>query len=146
KERKDSVKNGLDFIRKEIEYVLIHDGARPFPGKKIIRDIMKNLKRYPGVVCGMVSPDTVKAVKESYVNKTLERENIFFIQTPQGFKKDIIVEAYSRLGRKRFTDDAQFLEVSGERVKVIPGSKINFKVTYPEDLILARALLENRLV
>ncbi len=139
-ERADSVFKGLLSLGKDIDYVLIHDGARPFVTKRIILDILKELKKHPAVICGLKCPDTLKLVKQGFVKKTLAREDIYFVQTPQGFKRKIIVEAYGKFKKRRFTDDARMIEAMGKPVKVIKGDALNFKITYPQDILLAKAV------
>ena len=133
RERKDSVYNGLISLDKDITHVLIHDGARPFISKNLILNIINNLKKYQAVICGIKSRDTIKIVENSFVKKTLNRDDIYLIQTPQGFKKDLLLDAYKRFKEKRVFDDAQLLEFSKKKIKVIDGDILNIKITYPED-------------
>jgi len=140
KKRKDSVYNGLISLDKDITHVLIHDGARPFISKKLILNIIKNLKKNQAVICGIKSRDTVKVVKNGFVKKTLNRDDIYFIQTPQGFKKDLILEAYNRFKEKEVFDDAQLLEFYKKEIKVIDGDILNVKITYPVDSIFIDAI------
>lgn len=142
RERNDSVYNGLCALSKDIDYVLIHDGARPFVTEALIKRILKELKKHPAVICGMRAKDTVKEVDDKNIIKsTLNRKNIFLIQTPQGFKKDLIVKAYRKNKKKKLFDDAQSVESIGKKVKVIDGEALNFKITYREDYILAKRLV-----
>ena len=141
RERKDSVLNGILALDKSINYVLIHDGARPFTPKNVILNIIKELKSYPAVICGIKSKDTLKLANKDFVVKTLDRNIIFLIQTPQGFRKDIIVKAYSNLNGKKVFDDAGAVESIGEKVKIVDGSPVNIKITYPEDISLAKAII-----
>lgn len=150
--RADSVFRGLSALSEDIEYVLIHDAARPFVTKRIILDILKELKKHPAVICGLKCPDTLKLIKKGVVKKTLSREDVYFIQTPQGFGKKTIIQAYKKFRKRRFippktglTDDAQMLEIIGKKIKVIPGDLLNFKITYPEDLKLAQIICHERL-
>lgn len=150
--RADSVFRGLSALSEDIEYVLIHDAARPFVTKRIILDILKELKKHPAVICGLKCPDTLKLIKKGVVKKTLSREDVYFIQTPQGFRKKTIIQAYKKFRKRRFippktglTDDAQMLEIIGKKIKVIPGDLLNFKITYPEDLKLAQIICHERL-
>lgn len=143
--RADSVFKGLSALSKDIEHVLIHDGARPFVSKELVLNILKELKKHPAVVCGLRCPDTLKLVKKGTISKTLSRKDVYFIQTPQGFKKKAIVSAYERLRKKKLTDDAQMLEIIGKKIKVIPGDLLNFKITYPEDLKLAKIICHEKL-
>jgi len=138
--RADSVFKGLLALSENIEYVLIHDAARPFVTKKTILEILKELKKHPAVICGLRCPDTLKLVKKGFVEKTLSREDVYLVQTPQGFRKKAIVSAYKRFRGKKLTDDAQILEAIGKRVKVIYGDIFNFKITYPRDFRLAKII------
>ena len=138
--RKDSVQKGLAALDKGINYVLIHDGARPFVSKKTILNMLKALKKHPAVICGIRPTDTVKFTKGDSVTKTVNRDGLFLTQTPQGFKKDLIASAYKRLGRKNFTDDAQLIEHLGKPIKVIESDCLNFKITYPSDVKLAKRI------
>jgi len=143
--RADSVFKGLSALSKDIEHVLIHDAARPFVTKKIILDMLKELKKHPAVICGLKCPDTLKLVKKGVVRKTLNREDVYLIQTPQGFRKKVILQAYKKLRKRGLTDDAQMLEAMGKRVKVIYGDIFNFKITYPRDFRLAKIISDERL-
>lgn len=147
--RTDSVFKGLAALTEKIDRVLIHDGARPFVNKKIIFNILREIKKYPAVICGIKCPDTLKLAKKKVIKKTLDRDDVYLIQTPQAFKKKLILKAYEKLKDKRnglhkirFTDDAQILEVLGEPVRVVAGDILNFKITYSEDLNLARKLVK----
>ena len=146
RERKDSVFNGLSLLSKEIDYVLIHDGARPFISKRMILNILRKLKKYPAVICAIRAADTLKLTEKGYIRKTLDRQNIFLAQTPQGFRRDLITKGYKKFKNKKLTDDAQFLELMGKKVKIIDGSRNNIKITYPDDILLAKALLKQRIV
>lgn len=144
RERKDSVYNGLNALGKNINYVLIHDGARPFINQKVILRVLENLKKYPAVICGIKPKDTVKLLKGEYAQKTLDRGKLFLVQTPQGFRKDLILNAYNKLKAKNVFDDAQVLELMGKRAKIVEGDTFNLKITYPKDLTLAKAILRSR--
>lgn len=143
-ERKDSVLNGLYALNKEINYVLVHDGARPFTSRKVIMKVIKELKKFPAVICGVKSKDTLKSSSGNFVKKTLNRKNIFLIQTPQGFKKEILLKAYDKLKGRNIFDDAQIIESAGGRVRIVEGSFSNIKITYPQDLFFARAILKSK--
>lgn len=143
--RADSAFKGLSALSKDIEYVLIHDAARPFITKKTILGILKELKKHPAVICGLRCPDTLKLVKKGLVRKTLNREDVYLIQTPQGFRRKVILQAYKKFGKRNFTDDAQMLEAMGKPVKVIYGDISNFKITYSRDFTLAKIIGDGRL-
>jgi 2-C-methyl-D-erythritol 4-phosphate cytidylyltransferase len=144
-ERKDSVYNGLKALSKNINYVLIHDGARPFAKKRIILEMLRALGKYPAVICGIKPKDTVKLLGKNYTQKTLNRQDLFLVQTPQGFKKDLILKGYTKLRAKNVFDDAQVLEFLGIKAKIIEGDIFNIKITYPEDLLLAKTILQTRI-
>ncbi|MDD5195765.1 MAG: 2-C-methyl-D-erythritol 4-phosphate cytidylyltransferase [Candidatus Omnitrophica bacterium] len=142
KERNDSVCCGLKALRGDITHILIHDGARPFVSAALVKRLIKELRRFPAVICGLPCRDTVKEVHHGFIKKTLAREKIFLAQTPQGFKLDVIKKAFCSLRDKKVSDDAQVLEVTRKRVKIIEGESGNFKITYPEDIKLAEAILK----
>ncbi len=145
--RIDSVFNGLSALSEGIDQVLIHDAARPFVTKQLVLNILKELKKYPAVICGLKCPDTLKLVKQGVIKKTLSREDVYFAQTPQGFRREVILKAYKRFRVRKlnrlnsqFTDEAQMVEAMGKPVKMIKGEGLNFKLTYPEDLKLAKEI------
>jgi 2-C-methyl-D-erythritol 4-phosphate cytidylyltransferase len=138
--RQDSVRNGLFALSGRSDYVLIHDGARPFVSEALIRRVITALRRHPAVVCALPVSDTLKLIaKGEFVKKTVSRDNMYTVQTPQGFRTRVILSAYKRL-RRTITDDVQALEGTKVMVKVVEGEKENFKVTYEKDLIAAREI------
>jgi 2-C-methyl-D-erythritol 4-phosphate cytidylyltransferase len=139
--RRDSVLNGLYALDKKITHVLIHDGARPLVTKMVIGNVISGLKTYNAVICAVKARDTLKRVKGQLVKETVKREDIVGVQTPQGFKKDLILKAYEKSGREDFYDDAQLVERMGGKVLVVEGSTRNIKITYPEDIKFAKTLL-----
>lgn len=140
KERYDSVWNALCACP-DADYVLIHDGARPFITEEIIGRCCEAVRLHKAVAVGMPSKDTVKiADEDGFVQSTPARKNVWTIQTPQAFSRDLIVKANEKL-RKRpkgmagVTDDAMIVEASGlAKVKLIEGSYENIKITTPDDL------------
>lgn len=140
RKRKDSVYNGLLALRADINSVLIHDGARPFVTKESILKLIKALKTHPAVILGRRVTDSLKLVQRDRIKKSLKRDNIYQAQTPQGFRKELIVKAHEKFKAKAVTDDAQLVELLGRRVKVVEGGRYNIKITYPEDLRLAKAI------
>lgn len=150
KERYHSVYAGLQAID-ICDYVLIHDGARPFVDEAILKRIMQELPNSKACVVGMPVKDTIKlSSAEGYVEQTLPRERLWTIQTPQSFEYSLIRKAYDELMRRepediRITDDAMVAEyVSGNPVKLIEGSYENIKITTPEDLLLAEMIIRQR--
>ncbi len=142
--RQDSVSNGLEAIEHPCDVVVIHDGARPFVSPAFIEKGIFLMEMYDAVIPALPVKDTVKVIsKEGFVVKTLERDSLWHVQTPQTFKHKLIVKAYREgMAKKHYGyDDATFIEHMGKKVKVIEGSPYNMKITTPEDLIIARGLL-----
>jgi 2-C-methyl-D-erythritol 4-phosphate cytidylyltransferase len=142
--RQDSVRNGLEAIEKPCDIVVIHDGARPFIAPTFIEKGIFLMEMFDAVIPALPVKDTVKVVsKEGFVSKTLERNSLWHVQTPQTFKYELIMKAYREgMAKKLYGyDDATFIEHLGKKVKVIEGSPYNIKITTPEDLIIAQGLL-----
>lgn len=145
--RQDSVYNGLQAISHDSDIVLIHDGARPFVTKEMIVRAVNEIKTCSAVIVAMPVKDTIKTVGEDgFVMNTLDRELLWQVQTPQVFKKDLIIEAHERAKRLSLqaTDDSRLVERLGEKVKVIRGSYENIKITTPEDIKIAEEILRSR--
>jgi len=146
KERQDSVFNGLQFIKDNGSIVLIHDGARPFLEQKTVRRALKALSGYDGVVIGLPPKDTIKELKGALIQKTLKRDTLMTIQTPQIFFYKPLLEAYEKAMKQSFyaTDDAALVERNRGRIVVVQGDYTNIKITTPEDLVIAEAFLKMR--
>jgi len=139
KKRFDSVKNGLSKI-KNASFILIHDGARPFIDRKLIKKVFVAAKKYGAALCATASKQTLKSINRNlFIKETLERKFVWEAQTPQAFKKDLITKAYKKSKNRNATDDSYLVEKLGHRVKIVKGSCRNIKITTPEDLTLARA-------
>jgi 2-C-methyl-D-erythritol 4-phosphate cytidylyltransferase len=142
--RQDSVRNGLEAIDEPCDIVIIHDAARPFVSPSFIEKSIFLMEMYDAIIPALPVKDTIKVVsKEGYVVKTLERDALWNIQTPQTFKYDLISKAYREgIAKKLFGyDDSTFIEYMGKKVKVVEGSPYNIKITTPEDLTIARGIL-----
>lgn len=147
--RQDSVFNGLKYIRNTLTpgtdaVVLIHDGVRPFVDRDIVRNCIKNVMPSAACVPGIGISDTVKQVfPDLSVQKTISREHLYLIQTPQCFYLNPILAAFEYARKTSFwgTDDASIFEYFGGRVQIIKGSKLNIKITTPEDLSLGELYL-----
>ena len=143
--RQDSVWNGLKAMEGHCDIVIVHDGARPFVSPEILKRLTAGLKDAQAVVTAIPALDTIKRVEGTgIVVETLQRNTLFHIQTPQGFRYDLIQEAYKRAFKEGIqgTDDAYFVERMGMPVKVIEGSSFNIKITTPEDIALAHYILQ----
>ncbi len=140
--RAESVKNGLKAVKEGIEFVLVHDGVRPFVSQALVTRVIEVTKRHGAAICAVPVKETVKRVKGEFVEETVPREGLWLAQTPQGARLEWLLEAFSRLEASRFTDEASMLEAVGRKVAVVEGSPFNIKITYPQDLSLVEALLE----
>ncbi len=148
KERYHSVYEGLKAAGPECGTVLIHDGARPLLDEAVIRRLLSAVKDCHACVAGMPVKDTIKlSGEDNYAAKTLPRERLWMIQTPQVFDYPLILSAHQKLMEleslpAQITDDAMVLEyMTGQKVKLVEGSYRNIKITTPEDLPVAEALL-----
>jgi len=142
-ERQDSVFNGLSELSPECEWVVIHDGVRPFPSKGLLWAAWEGAQASGACITAVPATDTVKRGHTGHVVETLSRNEIYLVQTPQVFRKDIILGAYNRAAEAGWsgTDDASFVERIGVPVAIVPGERSNIKVTTPEDLDWARWFL-----
>lgn len=141
KERYHSVHNGLQAVD-EADYVLIHDGARPFVDDEIIERVCNEVKTHKACVVGMPVKDTIKiADEEGFAAQTPDRRKVWQVQTPQSFEYHLIKDAYERLLLEEpegITDDAMVVEtMTNHKVKLVEGSYRNIKITTPEDLDIA---------
>ena len=144
--RYDSVYNGLKACA-DTEFVMIHDGARPFITDEILRRGLLGAEKTGACVIGMPSKDTVKiADQEGFIKETPQRSSVWIIQTPQVFRYSLIREAYRRImesGTVNVTDDAMVVEQTlGTKISLAEGSYENLKVTTPDDLLKCRAIVE----
>jgi 2-C-methyl-D-erythritol 4-phosphate cytidylyltransferase/2-C-methyl-D-erythritol 2,4-cyclodiphosphate synthase len=146
--RQDSVWAGLQaFLNDFPDWVMIHDGARPFVTSKILEDGLDTARQHHASVAAVPVKDTIKLVTaEGLVESTPPRERLWAIQTPQIFKYSEICEAHREAIARNLdvTDDAMLLETLGKPVAVYMAGYNNFKVTTPEDLIIARRLLDTQ--
>ena len=151
--RQDSVINGLNAMDERTDLVLIHDAVRPFIDKEIVSSVINEAERCGAAIVGVPVKATIKIANRKsqianriIVKKTLDRNNLWEIQTPQVFKKNLILEAYKKFPDTEVTDDASLVERWGAEVKIVKGSYSNIKITTPEDLVIAEAIAKNRLL
>lgn len=142
KTRQDSVYQAIKSIS-NVTYVLVHDAARPLITLDLVTRVFEATKKYGASIPTIPVCDTIKK-GEHYVEQTLDRKLLGYAQTPQGFKYTLLKEAYhsaiqdNHLG----TDDSSLVERIGHKVKIVPGTQENIKITYPSDLIIAKGFLE----
>jgi 2-C-methyl-D-erythritol 4-phosphate cytidylyltransferase len=142
--RQESVRRGLETLAQDVDFVAIHDGARPFVSSEFIDRCIEVAQEKGAVVPGLPARNTIKHVgADGYVQSTPQRSALWEIQTPQVFRRELIQAAHDRAHRERFeaTDDAMLVEHMGGAVYVLEGDKLNFKITLPEDVWLAEALI-----
>lgn len=146
-ERQESVYNGLMAVTKEVQYVMIHDGARPFISQGILEKALIMTKEKHATVVAVPVKDTIKVVNgELEVEATPSRSTLWSVQTPQSFKKELLVNAYAYAKEKSLivTDDSMLVEAYGKKVHVVEGDYNNIKITTSEDLVLGQAILMNK--
>lgn len=139
-ERYDSVKNALS--RASGEIVLIHDGVRPFVNKKVIEKGIKEAAEKGTAIPVLPLKSSLREGTYSQ-SKAKDRSQFFSVQTPQIFKRKIIMNGYKRAFSKSVTDDASLVEQAGQEITLFEGDESNIKITTPFDLIIAKAILEN---
>jgi 2-C-methyl-D-erythritol 4-phosphate cytidylyltransferase len=146
KERFNSVYNGLKNCSKETDIVIIHDGVRPFVTQDMIKNSAECAKKYGACAAGVAIKDTIKLKdRENYIEKTINRDELIAIQTPQAFDYNLILKAYNNSIEKGIfsTDDTMLIEALHKKVRIIDGSYLNIKITTPEDLIFAESIVNN---
>ncbi len=144
-ERQYSVKNGLAALHPDTDIVLIHDAARPLVSVKTIEAVAEETWRSGAAIAAVRAKNTIKVVRpDRVVESTPDRANLWEVQTPQGFRRDIIEAAYRRAEQDDFlgTDDAGLVERMGIPVRVVEGSYRNLKITTPEDLWVVETFME----
>ena len=141
--RQQSAQRGLEKAG-ESDLILIHDAARPFVSVELIVRCIEAAMRHDAAVPGLPAHDTIKVVtQDHWVERTLERDSLWEIQTPQVFRRELIVAAHENAARAGLdvSDDALAVERYGKPVFVVQGERLNFKITVPEDVWLAELLL-----
>ena len=142
--RQDSVHNALLRVDADADLIMIHDGVRPFVSSRMLKIAIEETLRWGATAFGLPVKETIKTVdEEGWAVRTIERDGLWNIQTPQTFERPILQSAYREayeLGLEA-TDDASLVERTGRRVKVLLGSPENIKVTTPEDLLLAEGII-----
>ncbi len=147
RERQDSVRNGLQAVPGTCDVVIVHDGVRPFVTPDMVRRVVAAAAEYGAASIGVPAKDTIKETTvENIVTTTLPRQNLWQTQTPQAFRYDVLCRAYAEAQRDHFygTDDASLVERTGVKVRMVNGSHENIKITTPEDLLMAEALMVNK--
>ena len=143
-ERQDSVYRGIQAVSDQrCEIVVIHDAVRPFVSSRMIEACVGEARVSGACIVGMPAMDTAKLVNSGQIERTLDRNAIWMAQTPQAFDLSLIRTAHEKARLERFmgTDDAMLVERLGRKIRIIPGSRLNMKITTPEDLALAEGII-----
>jgi 2-C-methyl-D-erythritol 4-phosphate cytidylyltransferase len=144
--RQDSVRSGLESLAKLVpttQWVMIHDGARPLVTPDILDAGLQTAQQCNAAIATIPVKDTIKQVEQGWISSTLDRSQLWAIQTPQVFSFPLILYAYQTAPlEQEFTDDAALLEHLGKRVAIFKGSYRNIKITTQEDLLIAEALIK----
>jgi len=135
-----SVKNALEHVEEGL--VAVHDGVRPFVSTDIINRSYEKAQENKAVVTAVLMKDSVRQLDEMGGSKNLDRSSLRMIQTPQTFDVKLLKSAYDTVFNPSFTDDASVVEAYGHNISLIEGEYQNIKITTPEDLIIAEALLK----
>jgi 2-C-methyl-D-erythritol 4-phosphate cytidylyltransferase len=146
KERQHSVWNGLKALPDEVEWVMVHDGVRPFAAKRHIIKCLNKAMEFGAAVLAVPVKDTIKIVDDSgVIRSTPDRRSLWAIQTPQAFRRSLLEQAYEQAEREGFTgtDDAMLVERAGTKVHVVEADYYNIKITTPEDLPWAEWIAQN---
>jgi 2-C-methyl-D-erythritol 4-phosphate cytidylyltransferase/2-C-methyl-D-erythritol 4-phosphate cytidylyltransferase/2-C-methyl-D-erythritol 2,4-cyclodiphosphate synthase len=144
-ERQYSIYNGLQKVAQDADVVLVHDAARPMVTAKTIRAVIDTARTKGGAIAAVPAKNTIKVVDaDGLVVDTPPRSTLWEVQTPQGFRKDILLKANEQAIADNFlgTDDASLVERIGVPVAVVQSDYRNIKVTTPEDLLIAEAFLQ----
>ncbi len=145
--RQDSVRQGLLAITKNPDVVLIHDGARPFIQEDTIRQVIEKADSVGASVVALPMQDTIKRVNDQgMIQETLNREEVWQIQTPQAFRFDLLMTGHRQAEKEGWdvTDDAALIEKMGYPVSVVRGDAWNMKITTPQDLLIGEAIIHMR--
>ena len=141
--RQDSVRHGVDRLA-DAEWIIVHDGARPFIDGDLIARGLAEAKHTGAAVAAVPVKDTIKSADaELFVTQTHHRDGLWAVQTPQVFHRQLLADAHERVSEE-VSDDASMVELVGGKIRIFMGSYDNIKVTTPEDLTIAEAILRMR--
>lgn len=147
KQRQDSVRHALAEAPDDADIIVVHDAVRPFLTVRMIGDVVEAARKHGAAIIALPMRDTVKQVdSDGAIERTVDRRPLWLAQTPQAFRRDWLDQAHAKALREggHATDDAHMVEQLGHKVFVVEGSGENIKVTRPEDLRIAEAILASR--
>jgi len=142
-QRQDSVYNGFNSLEKGTDIVVVHDGVRPFTTPQMITATVEAAQQHGAAITAIPVSDTVKQAADGFVKQTVSRDGLWRVQTPQAFQYGLLQQAFKKAKKDFYygTDEGSLVEYLGERVKIVPGSELNIKITRKEDLVLGESLL-----
>jgi len=141
-QRSDSVQNALARVKSDVDYVAVHDAARPLLATKWVDELFVAAQTSDAVIPAVRVASTLKRVAaDRTISETVDRENLWAAQTPQLFRRELLLEAFAKRGDLEPTDEAQLVEQIGVKVEVVEGSPMNFKITTAADFRMAEAVL-----
>lgn len=146
-ERQYSVSNGLKFVPEESKIILVHDAARPLIKLEVIEEVINAAEKFGGAIAAVRAKNTIKVIDaENFAVNTPPRNKLVEVQTPQGFQKEILLQAYKRAEEENFlgTDDASLVERIGGKIKIVWSDYKNIKITTPEDIKIAETFLQKK--
>ena len=142
-ERTDTVQRALEKVESDVDFVAVHDSARPCIAEPWIDAVFAAAERDGAAILAAPVQATLKrADQNKHITETVSRESLWEAQTPQVFRRELLIEAYAKRGREAVTDDAQLIERMGRPVTIVPCSQLNLKITTRDDLKLAEQILK----
>lgn len=141
KQRADSVRNALARVKPDIDFVAVHDAARPLVVKQWIDKVFAAAEQSGAAIPATPISSTIKRVENGRIVETVPRDNLWAAQTPQVFQRQLLLEAYARWDGSEATDEANLVERIGHPVTIVEGSPLNLKITTQEDFKMAESLL-----
>ena len=145
--RQDSVRAGLSALDNEVEFVAVHDAARPLITAREIERVFAAARKHGAAALATPITETLKRADADYVvSGAIDRQNVFAMQTPQIFRRDLLSQAYEQVKKDSLTvtDEVSAIEHAGGRIVIVPAEDHKFKITYANDLLLAEAILKQR--
>lgn len=127
------------------DFIITHDGCRPFPPVLLINTLVESVIKYGAAMTAVNPTATVKYSKGKYIQSSFPRKHTWIAQTPQGFKRKIILKALKKAIKNKYhvaTDDSELVSTLGVKIRIVPGDDMNIKVTYPKDIYIAEKILE----
>lgn len=144
--RTQSVINGLNALPKNLNYVAIHDAARPLATCELLEQCYVIAQQHMGAIPGKRVNDTLKRVsKDGIIVNTIDRDNLIAVETPQVFNLESLLDAYDKARENKIeaTDDAGIMEYAGHTPRIIINDKLNIKITYPDDILITKSYLNS---